>query len=125
MRLPAPRRRSFTFSHCFSGTNNGKVIVKTAPQYRLDNEREVLRYFRGRPYIRQLVDEIQDPPSLVLNHLDDNLLNASNLKRLERRDIKYVAKVLEALKVFHEFGYVHTGTADRFLVYSFITNNTD
>ncbi|KAL9116969.1 MAG: hypothetical protein Q9187_006500 [Circinaria calcarea] len=96
-------------------TNNGMVIVKTAPQYRLDNERDVLKSLRGRSYIRQLVDEVEDPPSLVLTHLDDNLLNASNSKKLKRGDIKFVAKrVLEALKVFHEFGYVHTGTAGSF-----------
>ena len=36
----------------------------------------------------------------------------SDSKRLERGDIKFVAKrVLEALKVVHERGYVHTGTA--------------
>lgn len=44
--------------------------------------------------------------------LDDNLLNASNSKRLKRLDVKLVAKrVLEALNVFYEAGYVHTGTA--------------
>ncbi|KAL9121403.1 MAG: hypothetical protein Q9187_002042 [Circinaria calcarea] len=91
------------------GIGNKTVIVKTAPQHRLNNEREVLKTFRGKPYIRQLVDEIQDPPSLVLKHLDDNLLNASNSKKLERKDVKVVAKsVLKALKVFHECGYVHT-----------------
>lgn len=47
----------------------------------------------------------------MLKYLDDNLLNASNLKRLERSDIKFVAKtVLETLELLHEAGYVHTGT---------------
>lgn len=47
----------------------------------------------------------------MLEHLDDNLLNASNSKRLGRVDIKLIAKrVLEALNMFHEAGYVHTGT---------------
>ena len=86
------------------------VAIKTAPKYRLENERDILRRFQGQPCIRQLVDEVHDPPSLVLKHLDDNLLNASNSKRLERSEIKFVAKrLLEALKVFHEAGYVHTG----------------
>jgi casein kinase II subunit alpha len=87
------------------------VIVKRAPKYRLDNEREVFERFHGRPCIRQLFDEIQDPPSLVLKYLDDNLLNTSNSKSLERSDIKFVAKtVLEALELLHDAGYVYTGT---------------
>lgn len=58
-----------------------------------------------------MVDEIQEPAALVLEHLDDNLLNASNSKRLGRLDIKFLArKVLEALNMFHGAGYVHTGT---------------
>lgn len=94
-----------------SGAKTGTVIVKTALKHRLDNEREVLKYFQGRSCIRQLVDEIQEPAALVLEHLGDNLLNASNSKRLGRLDIKLIAKrVLEALNMFHEAGYVHTGT---------------
>jgi casein kinase II subunit alpha len=86
--------------------------VKTAPRNKLETEREVLSHFRSKPYIRQLVDEIDEPPALVLNFLDDNLLDLSGRKRLERRDVKLVARsVLEALKQFHEAGYVHTGTA--------------
>ena len=49
-------------------------IVKTALPGRLENERDILRRFHGHPYIRQLVDEIAEPPALVLEHLDDNLL---------------------------------------------------
>ena len=87
------------------------MIVKTALKHHLDNEREVLKHFQGRSCIRQLVDEIQEPAALVLEHLGDNLFNASNLKRLGRLDIKFTAKrVHEALNMFHEAGYVHTGT---------------
>lgn len=90
----------------------GKVIIKSAPKYRLDNERNVLKHFHAQPGIRQLMDETQDPPSLVLKHFDDNLLTASNTKRLSKPEIKFVAKrILKALQAFHEDGYVHTGTA--------------
>ena len=100
---------------CSSGAKTGTVIVKTALKHRLDNEREVLKYFQGRSCIRQLVDEIQEPAALVLEHLGDNLLNASNSKRLGRLDIKLIAKrVLEALDMFHEAGYAHTGTVHGF-----------
>jgi casein kinase II subunit alpha len=95
---------------CGVGAKIGTVIVKPALKHRLDNEREVLKYFQGRSCIRQLVDEIQEPAALVLEHLGDNLLNVSNSNRLGRLDIKFVAKrVLEALDVFHGAGYVHTG----------------
>lgn len=93
-------------------SNLGKVIIKSAPKYRLDHERDVLQHFHARPGIRQLLDETQDPPSLVLEYLDDNLLTASNSKRLENPEIKFIAKrILEALQAFHEDGYVHTGIA--------------
>jgi serine/threonine protein kinase len=50
------------------------------------------------------------PAELVLEHLDDNLLAASNSKKLEKSEIKFIAKrILEALQAFHEDGYVHTG----------------
>jgi len=89
----------------------GKVIIKTPPKYRLDNERDILKHFHARPGIRQLLDETQNPPALVLNHLDDNLLSASNSKRLEKSEIKLVAKrILEGLQELHKDHYVHTGT---------------
>ncbi len=47
---------------------------------------------------------------LVLEHLDDDLLNASNSKRLGRPGIEFVAKrVLQALNICHDAGYVQTG----------------
>jgi casein kinase II subunit alpha len=88
----------------------GKVIIKTAPKYRLDNERNVLQPFCGRRGIPQMLDETQEPPSLVVKHFDDNLLSASNAKRLGKPEIKFITKrILEALQAFHEDGYVHTG----------------
>lgn len=84
--------------------------MKTGPKYRLDNERKVLGSFLGRRHIRQLVDEVVEPPCLVLEYLDDNLLNASNVRKLAKADIKCVARnILEALKIFHDVDYVHTG----------------
>lgn len=86
------------------------VIIKTAPIKRLNNEREILNMFQGCPHIRPLLDQIEEPPALVLEFLQDNLLKASNMRRLERPEIKFVARgVLEALNIFHEAGYVHTG----------------
>lgn len=81
---------------------------------RVENERDVLQRFQSRsPYIRPLIDEIQDPAeptTIVLRHLEMDLLEASIQKPLNRKEIKYVSRrILEALSVLHEDGYVHTG----------------
>ncbi|EPE26520.1 Protein kinase-like (PK-like) [Glarea lozoyensis ATCC 20868] len=70
----------------------GKVVIKTAPKHRLSNERDILKRFQSQQEFRQLMDETNDPPSLVLQRFDDNLLN----------------RVLEALQGLHDKGYVHT-----------------
>lgn len=80
----------------------------------MENERDALGRFQHRtPYLRPLIDEIKepsDPPTIVLKYLDDHLLNASVNKTLNRKELKYVSRrILEALKVLHEDGYVHTG----------------
>jgi serine/threonine protein kinase len=89
-------------------------VIKSVRHFRLENEGDVLKRFQSRTSsLRPLIDEIDDPsnpPALVLKHLDDDLLNASAAQRLTRREIKDVAeKILEALSVLHENGYVHTG----------------
>ncbi|RMZ83053.1 hypothetical protein DV738_g1432, partial [Chaetothyriales sp. CBS 135597] len=91
-----------------------RVVVKSVEgHWRLHNERDILKRFQDRtPHLRPLLDEIEEPaepPAIVLKHLDDDLTRASRKKPLTRQEIKYVARgVLEALKVFHEDGYVHT-----------------
>ncbi|KAH7371266.1 kinase-like domain-containing protein [Pyrenochaeta sp. MPI-SDFR-AT-0127] len=65
--------------------------------------------FQGCPHVRPLLDQIEEPPALVLKFLQENLLKASNTRKLERSEIKFVARgVLEALNIFHEAGFVHT-----------------
>jgi casein kinase II subunit alpha len=79
-------------------------------------ERLICKRFQGLSPIRQLLDEIKEPNCLVLKYLDNNLLDASNKKKLEKSDIKSVAKkVLEALATFHEASYVHTGISSPLL----------
>lgn len=69
-----------------------------------------MKHFTSHLYIRQVLDETTDPPSLILQHLDDNLLHASSVKTLENSDVKLVGKrVLQAIKALHEKGYTHTG----------------
>jgi serine/threonine protein kinase len=74
----------------------------------------MLKHYQDKtPYLRPLLDEIiepPDPPSIVLKHLDSDLLTESNRKRLSRPEIKQVARcVLQALQVLHKDGMVHTG----------------
>jgi casein kinase II subunit alpha len=99
-----------------SNSQAGKVIVKTAPQGRLENERDVLTHVHTCPNIRQVLDETKNPPSLILQHLDDNLLHASNVKTLESSDVKFAAqRVLQAIQALHEDGYTHTGMFTKML----------
>jgi serine/threonine protein kinase len=93
------------------------VVIKGVQGHpRVENERDALKRFQDRtPYIRRLIDEVEDPsisPIIVLKYLDDHLLNASIKKTLNRKELKYVSRrILEALKVLHEDGFVHTGKA--------------
>ncbi|KAL8817528.1 MAG: hypothetical protein Q9191_008131 [Dirinaria sp. TL-2023a] len=85
------------------------VVVKAAPEFFLRNERDLLKRFHHLPSLRRLVDEVQEPPLLVLEHLDSNLLIESGIKKLQSLDVKRVTKaVLQALAALHEEGIVHT-----------------
>ncbi|KAM7214579.1 kinase-like protein [Rhypophila decipiens] len=91
-----------------------KCIVKSIRgHWRLGNEAKILkRYQPETRFIRPLIDEIHtpaDPPSIVLRHLDSDVLTESNKKTLSRPEIKQVARcIIEALRVLHRDGMVHT-----------------
>jgi hypothetical protein len=104
-----------------SNQNQENVVVKSIRHFRLQNERDVLLRFQSRSqFIRPLLDEVQTTQglqSLVLRYLDNDILCASNTKRLTRLEVKYVAqRVLSALAVLHEDGFVHTGMSFQKLV---------
>jgi hypothetical protein len=80
------------------------VVKGVHGHFRVENERNALRRFRDRtPFIRPLIDEIEDPsdpPAIVLRHLEDNLLRASVKETLNRKELKYISRrILEALRV--------------------------
>lgn len=90
------------------------VIKGVAGHPRVENERDVLKRFQHRtPYLRPLIDEIDEPSvpvTIALRYLDSDLLRADVEKTLNRRELKHVSRcVLEALKTLHEDGFVHTG----------------
>ncbi|KAL7620110.1 hypothetical protein AAE478_010660, partial [Parahypoxylon ruwenzoriense] len=73
---------------------------------------QTLRYQDKTPFLRPLLNEIQDqhqPACIVLRYLDSDLLIESNKKLLSRPEIKQVAKnILEALSMLHRDGLAHT-----------------
>lgn len=96
---------------CSNKKTKQDVIVKTAPDFLFRNERDILQRFQNTSTLRRLIDEVQDPPLLVLEHLDSNLLMESATKKLQSSEVKCVTKaVLQALAALHEEGIVHTGT---------------
>ena len=68
-----------------------RVPIRPALDHGLDYERRVLEAIHANPCIRSLLDFIEEPHTLILRHLDDNLLDVSSSKRLDKTDIKYVA----------------------------------
>ncbi len=90
---------------CYRSSTSQRVTVKIASDWPLKNERHILEAVRD---IRPIIDTSDDPPSLILKYLDDNLLDSSNAKKLERAEVKYVARsLLRALEALHSGGYVH------------------
>ena len=93
-----------------SDPNGEQVLIKFAPLQRLNNEIEALKLCRGHESVRQLIDVIDSPQSIVLEYLHKNLYNESCERKLKRRDIKRAIKtVLEGLIVLNAGKRVHTG----------------
>lgn len=85
--------------------------MKTAPTKRLNNEAQTLQLFQGCHSIRQLVDQIVDPESIVLEYMDDNVLNLLKQKQLSKVEAKRALRAtVEALVALHDKTIVHTGT---------------
>ncbi|AEO60074.1 hypothetical protein MYCTH_2308902 [Thermothelomyces thermophilus ATCC 42464] len=92
-----------------TGPKQERVTVKAAPAKRLENEARMLRLFQGCDSIRQLVDKVEDPRSLVLEYMDDTAFNLLKAKRLPKAEAKRALKAtVQALVVLHEKNIVHT-----------------
>lgn len=91
------------------------VVIKSVEgRQRVENERDVLKRLQDRtPFLRPLVDEIEDPSTpttIALKYLESDLLLESVRKRLNRKEIKHVSRnILNALSVLHDENLVHTG----------------
>lgn len=71
------------------------------------NERDILKHFQTISCLRHLIDEVQDPPLLVLERLDGNLLIESGTN-LQSSEVKHVAKAVIQALALHEEVIVHT-----------------
>ena len=88
---------------CNSGPNQERVTIKTALSERLNREVQMLRLFQGHDSIRQLVDQIEDPESAVLENMDDNVLSLLKRKQLPKVDAKRALKaIFKALTALHD-----------------------
>jgi hypothetical protein len=57
-----------------------------------------------------MIDSIESPPSIVLEHAEEDLRSLSIRRKLQRVEIKTIAKqLLEALAFVHAKNIVHTG----------------
>lgn len=93
-----------------SDLNSEIVLIKTASPTRLKNEIEALKLCQGHKFVRQLVDVIDNPQSLVLQYLDRTLYEASCEQKLDRWDVKRAVKsALDGLALLHAHKRAHTG----------------
>lgn len=105
---------SASSEHNSSNTAQKQVVLKCAPDNRLQREKEILQQFKADSCIRNLIDHGEEPPVLVLEHLESDALQSSKEAKFSRQDIKFVARsVLSALKSLHAEGIAHTGISIR------------
>lgn len=117
------RLNLFLLIICSDESTLQRVACKSAPENRSHNEHQILHRFQNIQPFRRITDNVQDPPLLVLEYLDSNLLIEAGTKKLESSDVKLVAKVvLQALAALHEEGIVHTGTRSPFAAYRYKTH---
>lgn len=86
-------------------------MLKCAPEMRIQREKEILQQFEGHSCLRSFIDYGKEPsPFLALEYLELDALKASGQAKLERQDIKFIARsVLSALESLHAKGIAHTG----------------
>lgn len=112
-------------------TNQPVVIKGLRNEWCLQNERDLLKRFKGQGPIRPLIDEIEGfagVPPLVLKYYDESLYHASNAKKLTSLEVKFVAKrVLQALELLHSNDYIFTGMCTQNICHLLIhsTDNAD
>lgn len=93
----------------------GTVVIKSVEGHqRVENERDILKRLQHRtPFLRPLVDEIEEPSSpttIALRYLESDLLLETVKRTLSCKELKHVCRsILNALVVLHDENLVHTG----------------
>lgn len=72
----------------YSNTAQKQVVLKCAPETRLQREKEILQEFAGDGSIRQLIDCGKETPFLVLEHLESDALRSSSEARISRQEFR-------------------------------------
>ncbi|WPG97786.1 Hypothetical protein R9X50_00056700 [Acrodontium crateriforme] len=100
-----------------------QVVLKCAPETRLQREKDILQEFAGNAFIRQLIDCGKETPCLVLEHLESDALTCSSKERMSKQDIKLIARsILSALDSLHAKGIVHTDIKPNNILLNFDTS---
>ncbi|KAL9121344.1 MAG: hypothetical protein Q9187_002096 [Circinaria calcarea] len=116
MQMVKVRMESLTFLSRTRGIESN-VIIKTASKYLRARETHYLTLLRDckdeerrkQRHIRQMVDSIADPPSMVLEYMEDDLWNLCGRRCFQRAEIKTIARqLLSALSLAHSKNVVHT-----------------
>ncbi|RMY29709.1 hypothetical protein D0866_08516 [Hortaea werneckii] len=88
---------------------HGNVVLKCASPKRLHRERNILQKFDGHASIRQLIDFVEEPPCLVLEHLQEDALRSASKGPISRQNIRIIGRrTLSALESLHANGIIHT-----------------
>ncbi|KAK3301305.1 kinase-like domain-containing protein [Chaetomium fimeti] len=94
------------------------VVIKRDVPKRVDTERTLLRRFQENSSLRPMIDEIQEPrpdecAAIVLKHYDCHVGEIAKEKGLSPREARCVgSRVLQALRVMHETGYIYVKPAN-------------
>ncbi|KAI1174728.1 kinase-like domain-containing protein [Nemania sp. FL0916] len=109
---------------------NRPVIIKCDRPERM-KERDLLKRFHDTALFRPLIDEIEvtdlaSPAAIVLKHYDCHIGEISKKQGLSSREAKYLgSRVLKALCVLHESGYIHTDVKPDNILVNLSPNNSD
>ncbi|RMX87563.1 hypothetical protein D0869_02269 [Hortaea werneckii] len=100
---------SLSTKHTRSCAAHDHIVLKCAYPKRVQREKEVLQRFEGHASIRQLLDFAENPPCLVLEHLQVDALRSATKAPISRQNIKTIARsILSALESLHANGIIHT-----------------
>ncbi|GAB1194503.1 hypothetical protein APSETT444_003749 [Aspergillus pseudonomiae] len=95
------------------------VIIKGVENHpRVNNELDILKRFQAKTScLRPVLDEIEDPPEptiIVLKHFEDDLLQASKARPLNRKELKFVSRYLKPDDIFVNYPDRGVGNHMRF-----------